>query len=455
MQHKKKNPRPKKPQQKKAGRGILNSARLDFTGTPYAHKDQLEEPQNTWLTKYSKDDTYHYVNFFDSEDSFTKLMHSVINSSPTQKSILQKKRFFTIGKGFLPVSKKNSVLISETETTNPNSAHVEDISEFVNEINAKGENIQDLLEKAIWDYDSFGNLYIEIIKTSEGIQAYHRPFNEVRLKEVLNRVEDTQYCVVSRDFGGVLGTNYDRQILPLYPTFEKIDGFERSILHVKNYQSGFDYYGLPSWISAILWAELEYRIPKYNQSEFENGFMPSALVQMFGTENDEQAQDALDMFDQEQTGTGNHAKMFAMLLQEGTSPAKIDLLMKQHEGSYLELSELARTNIMLANNFSDALLGIKTAGELGGSQNLRTELEYKYEEMFIPRQRFFSRKVIQPLLDLWGEQRGYKQDVSLKFTKNLPVSFVGDIDISAVMTVNEKREIAGLPPLDNNQITPE
>lgn len=452
MQHKNQHQQKRRRRKKKNRQTkILNSANLNFRGSPYALEDQLQEPQNTYLSAFNKDSVYDYVSFFDREDKFLKLMLSIINTSPTQKSILQKKRFFTMGKGFLAVPKKQSFIVNDQMTGDLNSAQVEDVDIFLTNINQKGQNINDLLSSVIWDFDSFGNAYIEIIKTSEGIEAYHRPCHEVRLKEVVNRVTDNRYCVVSRDFNNLFGVAYKPATMPLYPHFEEIDGAERCILHLKNYQSGFDYYGLPAWISAMLWCELEYRIPKYNQSEFENGFMPSALVQLFGNTNDEQSQEALDIFNHDQTGTGNHAKLFSILMEDGSQPAKVDILSKQHEGSYLELSELARTNIMLANNFSDALLGIKTAGELGGSQQLRTELEYKYEEMFKPRQNFFSSKVIQPLLDLWGEQRGYKQETSLKFVKNLPLNFSGSIDVNNIMTTDEKRAAIGLPPLENNQ----
>lgn len=429
-------------------KGLINSARLGFSGSPYMKQDQLQEPQNSFLFKVNKEDTLNYVNFFDSEDSFLKLMHSTINSSPTTKSILDKKLFFTLGKGFRAVPKKKSFIQNDRPDAIIDNKEIDDLEHFFEDINGTGETINDLLSKVIYDEDGFGNLYIEIVKVEDSLKLYHRPVHEVRLKEVTDRRGLDKYCVVSRDFAGLLGSTYERKVLPLYPSFKKIDGFERCILHVKHYQPGFDYYGLPSWVSAILWAELEYRIAKYNQSEFENGFMPSALIQLFGNANDEQAQDALDMFTEEQTGTGNQAKLFAMLMQTGSEPAKIDILAKQHEGNYMELSNLAEKKIMQVHGFSDALLGNKTAGELGGSQQLRTELEYKYEEMFIPRQKRISKKILQPIIDLLAQQKNRESTLSLEFIKNIPTSYAGDIDINEVLTVDERRKELGFEPLN-------
>ena len=47
---------------------------------------------------------------------------------------------------------------------------------------------------------------------------------------------------------------------------------------------------VPDWISAKIYAELEYRIPKFNQSKFENGFTPSAIISLFGSTNQEEAE---------------------------------------------------------------------------------------------------------------------------------------------------------------------
>jgi hypothetical protein len=60
------------------------------------------------------------------------------------------------------------------------------------------------------------------------------------------------------------GTYYENEgfrEIPIYPEFKKLeDGTERSIIHVKQYAAGYFYFGLPEWIGAKMWAEMEYRI---------------------------------------------------------------------------------------------------------------------------------------------------------------------------------------------------
>lgn len=388
------------------------------------------------------DSTYDYINFLDAEDSLMKQMHSIIDTSPTLGSILQKKNFFTIGKGFVAVPVKTTLLSNFPTETKVTQAQTKEIEPLLKRANESKERLISVVSDVISDFYDFGNGYLEIIKKTGGASFYHKSFHEVRLKEVRNRKKDTHYCVISRDFDGFSSFNYERKTLPLYPNFELIDGFERCILHIKKKKKGFDYYGMPTWIKAKLWAEIEYRIPKYAQSEFDNGFMPSALVQLFGAANDTQIQDALDVIAGEQTGTANHSKLIGLHVLPDTTPAKVDLLTQKRDGSYLELGKTAREQIMLSENFSDALLGIKTAGALGGSQQLRAELEIKYEEIFVPMQNYFTENLLQPILDIYAEQQNRPSEISLGFVKNIPVNFFGDMDLTSVLTEDEKREIA-------------
>lgn len=353
-----------------------------------------------------------------------------------------------MGKGFIPRPKHNAIIQHDSELGEPDMAQVLELQDYFQRVNPRGDTILDVLKLGVKDWYDFGNGYWELvkIKSDEKLYIYHRPTHEVRLKEVKNRNVDTRYCVVSRNFDQSLGTTYERKVLPLYPAFEPDadnDDIERSVIHLKTYQSGMDYYGMPNWVSAILWAELEYRIPKYNQSEFANGFKPSAIIQMFGDANDDQAMQALDMLVDDQTGTGNQAQTVAMMLQDGTEPAKIDILETKKEGSFKELLRMCEQKIMQSEFFSDALLGNKTAGELGGSQQLRTELQNKYEQIFVPNQKEISRKVLQPIIDLFFTLKGVKSRVSMEFVKNLPVTFAGEIDINEVLSIDERRQILG------------
>lgn len=435
---------------------VQNSLRKDYYGNPYLREDLIQEQNLRYnFAAVSDKDTYNYVHFFDGRDSYLKRMYNAIDNSPTLQSIISKKNAFVLGKGFIAEPKDNNLIQNEEIGQELDNKQVDQLNGYLKEVNSNGENINDILAPLINDYNSFGNCYLEFVKSNDSVHVFYRPFHEVRLKEVQDRTESIRYCVVNRNFdtmSGVVGTAYKPFVVPLYPNFGEINGQERSILHLKRSKAGLEYYGLPSWVSAILWAEIEYKVAKYSQSEFDNGFMPSALIQMYAQGNNDQIQEALDLFSDEQTGTGNQAQIFTMLLENGTEPAKVDLLSQKREGSYMNTLEYAERKIMQSESWSDALMGNKAPGELGGSQNLRTELEYKYQELILPIQQFLSKRLLGPIIKEFFATLNQESNISLKFVKNIPVTLFGEIDVQSVLSTDELREELDKQPLEDGNI---
>ena len=66
-----------------------------------------------------------------------------------------------------------------------------------------------------------------------------------------------------------------------------------------------------------------------------------------------------------------------------------------------------------------------------------------------PVQNLFVQNVIQPYLNYIADYNPSVQGISLSFSNSVPVSFMGDIDIKAVLTVDEQRQILGFEPLNN------
>jgi len=93
--------------------------------------------------------------------------------------------------------------------------------------------------------------------------------------------------------------------VPVYPNFENVAGIERSIIHIKDYSPQFFYWGLPDWIASVIWGEMEYRSAKFNQSKFDNGYVPSAIVTMAADMNSEEAGQFIKKFQEKFTGTGS------------------------------------------------------------------------------------------------------------------------------------------------------
>lgn len=444
-------------------------------GYKYDHRDQITKNGRRLDSYVLRSDLYleptqrqiefntsEYIPFLDYNNDLLDELTSIINTSPTCRGIIQQKVNMTLGKGFSVSEGKQNALLTILKKLKTalgiTDARLESINEYVNKVNPEGETLQDIAYKMLFDFWSFGNAFVEVIKTTIGgecrISQRHIPMEWCRPKRALDRV--VKYIGISdRWIDDEINPQHIKD-LPLYPTFKEDEEteegatVERSIIHLKNYAPGFFYWGLPDYIAGFLACELEYRIPKYNQSKFINGYVPSAIVQFFGQMEQEEAKDMLDKFLNKFTGTGNNSKIFAQVLSDESMRADVQTLSDDSEGNFLELSQMAKAQIITAHRWTPALAGVSTAGQLGSNQQIRAEFEILQNTVIEPVQNQFLSKWINPMLDEVSDCGGDFGEVSLGFKNVVPVSFVGDLKPSEVLTMNEQREVLGFDPLNTD-----
>jgi hypothetical protein len=242
----------------------------------------------------------------------------------------------------------------------------------------------------------------------------------------------------------------DVEIFPAVTSYTEEDGTttERSIICIQNYAPGYSYWGLPDWIACKHYAELEYRAARYNINEFENGFIPSSIVQFFGNMTEEEARKMMRDFKDSYTGTRNHKKVFAQVVRDERLKANVQTIDTDKQGDYIELLRLCAQNIVSASGWTMAAAGFATSGVIGTNQQLRSEISYLQNKVITPVQNLFVQNVIQPYLNYIADYNPSVQGISLSFSNSVPVSFMGDIDIKAVLTVDEQRQILGFEPLN-------
>jgi hypothetical protein len=240
--------------------------------------------------------------------------------------------------------------------------------------------------------------------------------------------------------------------VPMYPDFKKFeDGTQRSVIHVKQYAAGYFYFGLPEWIGAKMWAEMEYRIQRFNTSKFENGFMPSGIMQFFGSITPAEAKKLVEGIESKFTGMANNHKLFVQVLRDEKLKANWIPTSKENEGEFLNLQNLAASAIVVANRWSKSLAGFATAGQLGSNQQIRQEMEYLQSTVIKPRQNLMLSKIINPYLAEIGLYNPALKDVQFSISNTLPVSFMGEIKVEDNLTQDEKREILGYSPIETNE----
>jgi capsid portal protein len=414
--------------------------------------------------KQVEQSTSEYVPFLDFNNRLLDELTSIINTSPTCRGIIMQKVGMSQGKGFSVSEGKQNALLTILKKLRKalgmSDARLESLNDCIVSVNPEGETLGDLVNKAFFDFWAYGNAFIEVIKTTiQGecrITQRHIPMEWCRPKKAVNRV--VEFIGISPDWVGDEVHPDNITDLPLYPNFDRVEGdkatVQRSIIHLKNYAPGFFYWGLPDYVAGFLNCELEYRIPKYNQGKFINGYIPSAIVQFYGQLAPEEAQEMLDKFLNRFTGTGNNAKIFAQVLSDESMKADVQKLTDDSEGNYLELAQMAKSQIITAHRWTPSLAGVSTAGQLGSNQQIRSEFEILQNTVIEPVQNLFLSKWINPTLQDISQCKGGEFDgISLGFKNTVPVSFIGDLKPSDALTINEQRELLGFDPLAATQQT--
>ena len=402
---------------------------------------------------------WEYVPFSSFDLCRLDRLQAICTNSPTTAGVIQQKVNYFIGDGFYSVPAATMSMLASTKKATQQEQEIteeqeNDLNELLMKITPEGENIEELTQKIIKDFCCFGNAFIEICKVQVGQtrKFYMRllPITWCRPKKATKDELYPTEIGVSSEFEESWDVTPSNVVdIPLFPTFKKINGIEKSIFHLKNYEPTLTYWGTPDWISAKIWAEIEYRIPKFNQSKFENGFTPSAIISLFGSANQDEAQQVVRAMKDCFTGTGNNSKMFIQALRDNTYKSDIQTLNSSYEGEFMSLQTLAQSMIISAHRWTSALTGLRTAGSLGSNQQIRSEFDIVFTTVIRPMQRMFLTKVLNPAIQVAGEWllKDWK-NIALDIAKPMPVSFMGDIQVAQVLTPNEQRAELGFAPIE-------
>lgn len=396
-----------------------------------------------------------WVRFFDPNSSFLKGMMALVNNSTTLRNILNQKTTLTLGDGFVPIQAEfvpflqtlrkmfREIFVGETG--------INAMNKLIGNVNLNNETLEQVIEKVAFDWWAFGNSMVELVQSSRDGEdityLYHIPLHKAGIKKA-NSNNIIESIGVSDNWDFEQGSNAAIKEIPLYPNFNS-EG--RSAIHIKNYSPGFFYWGLPGNIAARFWAEIEYRIPKYNIGKFDNGFILSAIIQAYGSMTPEEAKKLVNRFTETFSGTGNNSKVLFQVLRDEKYKTDVQVLEDKSEGRYLELQELATQAIITGNQWTTSLSGIATGGKLGSNQQIRDELEFVTNTTIKQARRMILNQIVNPFVKENAKLNPALDSMMLSIANLNPISLASTLDASAVLTRDEQREIFGFDALENTQ----
>lgn len=344
---------------------------------------------------------------FGKDNLFPQYLAELKRKSSTHRSVLAQKVVFTAGAKF----------VCKDETT----------EEFIKDVNADGESLRDVFKKLADDYYTFGNAYLEGVLYDGGVNLYHLDATTVRLSK------NKKDVYVHPDWRNFRSQEDKMQKIALYPRVTS----SRFVMQFKDYEPTFTFYGLPDYVAGLEHISVDYEIGLWNNTQFQNGFQPSAIVEINGDMGEEEARKLVQEAQKKFCGQGNNGKIMFIVKNGDTANANVQILKDDRDGSWMELQQITDQNIITAHRWQPSLSGIVSSGKMN---NTGSEIRISYDLVMTTVIKETSDLLLTGIHKLLYHEMGFDPR-NLTIHYEPPVSYANDVDITKVLTINEQRAL--------------
>jgi len=228
---------------------------------------------------------------------------------------------------------------------------------------------------------------------------------------------------------------------------------DSSVLHLKNHNPLSDWYGLSPLEVAIFSIDQHNQSSAWNQALLQNGARPSGAIMIKNSQgqgcklNEEQFSKLKAMFTDAYSGPENAGR--PLLLEGGLEWQTIS--MTPRDMDYIESKNSAAREISLALGVPPQLLGIPGDNTYSNLAEARVAM---WEQMVIPLVENTINHLNKWLAQYWPEEN---LQLSCDLSSISALSSRTDATWNRLlknnfMTINEKRQEIGLPPLENGDL---
>ena len=268
-------------------------------------------------------------------------------------------------------------------------------------VNSK-EYLNDIAKKIFYEFITTGNVFLEVVwkqDRTEGLAGmYLIPSRYIRLyrpEEMGGDVNKYLYC---RDW-----LNWRKAGLVEFSEFDPNNFTNRQIVHIKNYQSGYDYYGVPDWLSVINDVRLNHEITVFNLANIQNGLSPNLWVHFNIPAPDSQNEQnqILRGIEDRYMGAENAGRVIVSYGEAEQKPDITQIQSSVEEGYFSSIFELVQKQIMSGHKIIDgSLIGLPNPGGFSSSaEQLETTFKLFMSTSIRPLQNFMNRE-LKPIIEL-------------------------------------------------------
>lgn len=317
----------------------------------------------------------------------------------------------------------------------------------------------DTLYNFLVDYEIFGYNFLEVVRNGKGDVAefYHMPGVNVHIwKTSEGKVYAKQKVTVEEEDFYPFGAEH------------RVKG-KNEYLMMKCYTPRSIYYGIPEYIAATGAISLDRSAVEYNISNFKNNAVPPQVITAYGVENsgkknsDNKTMAGLikDFFNANFKGVANAGRALFLSTEKKKDDAFIEIKTIGSEikdASFRNLRGDNKAEVAAAHGVPPRLVGIMTAGSLGGDSEAKQQMQMFRDLVIAPRQTklefLLNHFIIEQGLGIkkWKIQfeRFDINDAINDATFFQNIMNIADAQGEKVLDVNEIREELGYKPREED-----
>lgn len=390
-----------------------------------------------------------YVPFLNGTDTFPQTLLEARMLSVTGNACVSSKVRYCVGSGWRVLG---------TDTTD------EKLTDWAKKVNKSGETLNAILAAAFDNLFTFGNGFVKLTRVKIGGTNYLRvtSLNMLDVRLLMPEGDDIAIAVaITKDFRkqGFSTLRKDGYLeLPLYTsdaifrTWGKDGKDESIVIHIKNPVCGYDYYGLPSNAAGLPNEVQEYKATRFNLDEFDNNMVVGGVLFLGAGVTQDEGNLVGKKIIAQHTGDGKRGRVMVLAGEGVGDSSKYESFERSKEGSFIESDKHTEDKIVTANEWDSMLAGLRRDSGLGngGSGYIQAVFDIKNKTVIQPAQKKIIDELLMPIMELADEWLGTKwSKYSLGILTTPPVSFAAEVDVNAVVTVDEGRALLGFQPMED------
>lgn len=382
---------------------------------------------------------------FGEQNDYPEYLLKLYERSPYHGAIINGKKNYVKGKGF---------------AYNPNNGaeQAAQVEAWLKNINPS-ESADEVLDKLVLDYKIHGGFYLQVIYTNgkKIYGVYHVPFHKIRAGKYLGKdvqqsanteqVFDYYYSdnwIAYRQTLGETGLRGFDAYNPANPTGTQI-------LYFGNYSPSSAVYPLPDYINCIGSIETDAEVEMYDLNNIKNRFTASQMINFFNGEPTNEEKISIEQRIKNKFKGSDGGERFILNFSDSPDKAATISPIQQPDLDKLAAGTDSRSQqkIFTGHQITNpAILGIKTAGQLGNRDELREASEL-FQNTYVTPDQMRICKVFNRLLNDMGVQG---EPLIIIPIESLKWEF-SERTISTAVTKDEIREVSGFKPKNIKGLT--